>query len=278
MVSSSGAGRGPCGEVRRVSDVLPSGRNGRPAPETRSWAEPRRPRVTALRDGPKLDDRVRSALSCCPADLRSFGPILFHKGAPLVSQGSSDPYVYLHLAGWARVEAVTVRGHLVVVDFLLAGDMSGLAQEEEAAFSVIAMGDVLALRFLRDRLVDETDTNGALRDICFDALKGSLARMRDLRVALTGRSAASKICCVLALLAERAAAASKGEPTIPISQLMLAHTVDLTPVAVNRTIQSLRRAGLLTWGPAGVRIFEPERLRAFASTVTPSARRRLAGG
>jgi hypothetical protein len=47
---------------------------------------------------------------------------------------------------------------------------------------------------------------------------------------------------------------------LPITQVLLACAVGLTPVAVNRIVQSLRRDGALDWSVSGVRVLDPERL------------------
>ncbi|MFI4975129.1 MAG: Crp/Fnr family transcriptional regulator [Caulobacterales bacterium] len=193
------------------------------------------------------------------------------KGKHLVVEGARNPSVFLQLTGWASAECLTLRGDRVLMDFLTAGDFVGLADDgPHAALTVTALTDLVALRIERVQLQALMERDQRVREVCFAALKTTLARTRNMRMALSAKSGASKVCQVLSDLGERVetlsenAANSIVRPKIPISQVSLAHAIGLTPVAVNRIVQTLRQAGLLEWGVAGVSILDVRRLRSYA--------------
>ncbi|MFI4934566.1 MAG: Crp/Fnr family transcriptional regulator [Caulobacterales bacterium] len=197
--------------------------------------------------------------------------VFVKKGHHLVLEGAQTSSVYFQLTGWASAECVSQRGERVLMDFLTAGDFIGLADEGPcAAYSVTAMTDLLALRIERSQLQELIDYDQAFREICFGVLRSALLRTRSRRLALSAKSGLSKVCQVLSDLAERAEALSTyaandfTRPRLPLSQVILASAVGLTPVAVNRIVQSLRRAGLIDWGVSGVSILDTRRLREFA--------------
>jgi CRP-like cAMP-binding protein len=192
--------------------------------------------------------------------------IFVNKGRHLSVEGEEAASIFFQLTGWTSVECVSRRGDRVLMDFLLPGDFIGLADEGRyAAFTVTALTDVAALRVERTQFQALCETDPEFPQVYIKALRDSLLRTRNRRLALSAKSSAAKVCEVLSELASRTEIAMKDVPSprLPITQVSLACAIGLTPVAVNRIVQSLRRAGVLDWGVAGVRILDQRRLREF---------------
>ncbi len=224
-----------------------------------------------VRDNLVWPSAVRRVLSSTILEDYASERLLFQRGRHLAVEGAPNPFVFFHLTGWACAECVSARGDRVLMDFLTAGDFSGLAQEGgDAAYTVTAMSDLVALRFERELLYELVDRDERVRATCFQAMQASLNRTRNMRVAVSAKSGVSKVCQVLSDLGERVIALSDStlgavvRPRIPLSQVALANAIGLTPVAVNRIVKTLRQAGLVDWDVAGLSILDLRRLRAFA--------------
>ena len=196
--------------------------------------------------------------------------VVVNKGRHFVVEGARTSSVFFQLTGWTAAECVSQRGDRVLIDFLTAGDFIGLADEGAyAAYTVTALTDIAALRIERAQLHALIEQNHAFRDVYISALQAMLLRTRVRRLALSAKSGVAKVCQVLSDLADRVESAGdpandSGRPRLPISQVLLACAVGLTPVAVNRIVQTLRRSGVLDWGVSGVTVLDLRRLREFA--------------
>src|SRR5215469_9941535 len=191
--------------------------------------------TTRVRENLVCPSAVRTILKNTLLDDYAYDRRLFQRGRHLAVEGTPNPYVCFHLSGWACAECVTARGDRVVVDFLTAGDFFGLEQEgADAAFTVTAMSDLVALRFEREQLLSLIASDDEIRGVCFRAIRSSLARVHNIRIAMSAKSGTSKVCQLLSHLGERVVALSDAlgamaRPRIPISQVALSHAVSLTP-------------------------------------------------
>ena len=192
--------------------------------------------------------------------------VFVNKGRHLTIEGLDASSIFFQLTGWTSVECVSRRGERVLMDFLLPGDFAGMDdQGPHASFTVTALTDVAALKIERAQFFAMVERDPALAQIYTDALMTALQRTRSRRLALSAKTGAAKVCEVLSELATRAEKSVREAPTprLPITQVSLASAVGLTPVAVNRIVQTLRRAGVLDWTATGVRILDARRLQEF---------------
>jgi CRP-like cAMP-binding protein len=193
-----------------------------------------------------------------------------HKGRHLVIEGAKASSVFFQLTGWSAAECVSQRGDRILMDFLTAGDFIGLADEGPyAAYTVTALTDLAALRIERAQVHALVEHNQAFREVYIQALQAMLTRAHVRRQALSAKSGVAKVCQVLSDLADRVESAGDhtngvSRSRLPISQVLLACAVGLTPVAVNRIVQTLRQAGIVDWGVSGLSVLDLRRLREFA--------------
>jgi CRP-like cAMP-binding protein len=196
--------------------------------------------------------------------------IAAHKGRHLVVEGAKSSSVFFQLTGWSAAECVSQRGDRILMDFLTAGDFIGLADEGPyAAYTVTALTDLAVLRIERSQIHSLVEHNKAFREVYIEALQAMLARAHLRRQALSAKSGVAKVCQVLSDLSDRVESAGDNatgvsRSRLPISQVLLACAVGLTPVAVNRIVQNLRQAGIVDWGVSGLSVLDLARLREFA--------------
>jgi len=196
--------------------------------------------------------------------------IAVHKGRHLVVEGGKSSSVFFQLTGWSAAECVSQRGERVLMDFLTAGDFIGLADEGPyAAYTVTTLTDLAVLRIERVQIHALIEHNSAFREVYIEALQVMLARAHLRRQALSAKSGVAKVCQVLSELSDRVESAGDNmagvsRPRLPITQVLLACAVGLTPVAVNRIVQNLRQAGIVDWGVSGLSVIDVDRLRGFA--------------
>jgi CRP-like cAMP-binding protein len=196
--------------------------------------------------------------------------LIVNKGRNLLVEGGETTSVFFQLTGWTALECVSERGERVLIDFSIAGDFIGLPDDGPyASCTVTALTDLALLRIDRTQLNALIEDNQAFRNVYISALQAMLRRTQVRRLALSAKTGAAKVCGVLCDLADRVEIAGdhvgdSGRARLPISQVLLACAVGLTPVAVNRIVQNLRRAGVLDWGISGISVIDLKRLREFA--------------
>lgn len=226
-------------------------------------AEPQKSTRGALRENVVWPAPAQQVLTHTRLEQFSSERIFVGKGRHLVVEGSAESSIFFQLTGWSSVECVSHRGDRVVLDFLGPGDFVGIDESGDyAGQTVTALTDVAALRIEPSQFRALMDDDPLFRDVLISALQNMLLRTKRRRLALSGRSGAAKVREVLADLAARAEGlGTEGRNLrLPITQVLLACAVGLTPVAVNRIVQSLRRDGVLDWSASGVRVLDLDRL------------------
>ena len=150
------------------------------------------------------------------------------------------------LSGWACRQRILRDGRRQILSFLLPGDLIGVCHQSNpiAATSILAITDVVTCPAPK-----ASEIGGGLAEAY--AVSGALEEHYLLRqVTRLGRlSAHERLADWILEIRERLALAglcSGNELPIPLTQEILADALGLTSVHVNRTLQGMRRDGLLT--------------------------------
>jgi len=211
---------------------------------------------------------VREILPALHLEASAPERVLILKGRHLIDEGADTTSIFVHLSGWASVESDSHRGDRVLTDFFLAGDVSGLADINGVShYTVTALTDVTAVRLDRAVVLHLLETDATFRNFCTHALRAQLDRTRNSRLALSAKTGVARVARLLSDLVDRlegvtqGAALEHGPFHIPLSQVLLSCAVDLTPVAVNRIVQVLRRSGAIEWDSTGVRVLDRQKLQ-----------------
>ena len=172
----------------------------------------------------------------------------------------------LVLKGWACRVRIFRDGRRQILGFLLPGDLIGLCDQPEPLASTmvtaitevtlcpaphpVEKGSRLATAYALSRALDE---NYLLRHI------GRLGRL----------SAYERLIDWVAEIHERLALAGLATPAsfpMPLTQEILADTLGLTSVHVNRTLQMVRRQGLMDVRNGRVTLTDPANLRRLVES------------
>jgi CRP-like cAMP-binding protein len=185
------------------------------------------------------------------------------KGAELTGNGAPIR-PKLVLSGWAARQRTLSDGRRQILGFALPGDLTTAGWT-----SAIADYDVVALTPL------EVIDLATLREVGGSAIDGALARaelqeaarLLDQIVRLGSRSALERTAHLLLELSSRLTAAgltSGGRFPLPLYQETLADALGLSVVHTNRTLQALRRAGLIKLRLGSATILDSAGLKAVS--------------
>lgn len=192
----------------------------------------------------------------------------------LSREGEPQPPPMLVLSGWAARVRMLSDGRRQILGVLLSGDLIGIAAGPRS----FAPSTIVAL-------TEATLCNMPRRSEL--APDGGLAGAYDLAIALDehyllaqvtrlGRlSAYERISDFLLEINERLKLAGLSTANcfrMPLTQELLGDTLGLTSVHVNRTLQALRKDGVLETSNGMIRLHDPARLAEMVDHREPPAR------
>ncbi len=187
----------------------------------------------------------------------------------LVREGDEPKSVFLILDGWACRYKTLPDGRRQIVSFCIPGDLCdtgiqllgdmdhGVAAITRLKLAEIARDDFDALLANRPRLAR------AVR--CGELIAASI--QREWALSLGQRTALERIAhllCETQLRLEVAGLGHGDSCDFPLTQVDLADATGLTPVHVNRTLQELRRCGLIQLQNKKLSIIDKPALRRAA--------------
>ncbi|MFZ5672604.1 MAG: Crp/Fnr family transcriptional regulator [Pseudomonadota bacterium] len=240
------------------------------------------PRTALLAQSAALITRFRSLVPVSEADmvflLNHLGPPERHaNGAELLREGEIIANPRYILSGWALRTRYLSDGRRQIFGFVLPGDAIGLCERDRplAATNIIACTPVT--------LCDAT----AVRSVCLGVSGGfpQITHAHQLANALDevyllnqiiriGRQTAyERLVHLILELHARCLMAGLCDETsfeMPLTQEMLADTLGLSIVHVNRTLQALRREQLIEQRSALVTLKDRARLMAISEYVEPA--------
>ncbi len=189
-------------------------------------------------------------------------------GDELIREDSSPDHLYLLSAGWAyryitmrsggrQIPALIVPGGVCNLDNLLL---------ERANFGVRALTRATVLALPRGQaLALAAEHPGVGRAFTWLAVAEN-AILSQWALGLGRRSALGRLAHLLCELSIRAGASDAGEDSfeLPMTRELIADTLGLTPIHVNRTMQYLRAEGFISTAGRTMTILDLDRLRSVA--------------
>ncbi len=168
------------------------------------------------------------------------GRILFHQGMPVEC-------VYEIVSGMLKLSKVTSDGHLLVLDFAVAGDVVGIADEQDYSYTA--------------QVVGEAELHVIPRGLLMQAVEGDAGGERLLRLAaqherttydhvllLSLRHPPARVSAFLLWMASRQSAAT-GSPgrrlRLPMARRDIAGYLAIAPETLCRIMRQLREAGII---------------------------------
>lgn len=181
-------------------------------------------------------------------------------------------------AGWGARQRILADGRRQILSFLLPGDLVAF-DPHRAPLRYAATVSLTAMIVADAAPLLDLETEAAGRDAPIARVLRTLAGAEEALLAhqvtrLGRQTAYERMAHLLLELHERLciAGVEQGDGfTLPVTQEVLADSLGLSIVHTNRTIQQLRRDGLVRMAGTRVTLVEPARLAALADYI-PLAR------
>ncbi|MGH6871952.1 MAG: Crp/Fnr family transcriptional regulator [Rhizomicrobium sp.] len=242
------------------------------------------PRLRSLTPGPSPDLVARrlsrfAALSEAErALLRSLSETTrdVPAGQCLVAEGDRLDSARLLLAGWGCRMRTFPDGRRQIFEFLLPGEMYGLCLRPQAmslsTIVTLTPATICDAAPLREVLCEKRHTYPGLAMALHCAAALDEVNLLNQLIRIGRQSAYERVSHLILELRERLTMVGlAGAETIPLplTQEMLADALGLSIVHLNRTLQQLRREGLIAFKSGVMRLLQPERLAEIADFRPP---------
>ena len=249
-------------------------------------AQEARLNVAALRhERNGLVNRLSGLAPLSPMELRVIEDLCttarsYPARSELLSVGSVQAPQLL-LSGWACYHRLLGDGRRQIVSFILPGDGIGsmLNSGLPATCAVIALTSVATVdaRSLA-AAAEERQVPSGLAHLVRVMTARDEQGLRDHVVRLGRQTAYERMVHLLLDFHDRLSAAGLSDHesfNLPLTQETLADALGLSVVHVNRTLQQIRRDGLLELRGGSVTLLQPERMAVIADWRSPSRVSRL---
>ena len=228
----------------------------------RTEPEPsRNPLVLKLQALAALTATDIAALEQISSQPRLYGPHLDLIRDDDVSEGA-----VLVLEGFACRYKQRQTGRRQIMAYLLPGDLSDVdaLHLDRMDHAIGTLSLCLVVRVPHQALVDLTARHPNIAQALRLAKLAEEATLREWVVNLGCRSALERMAhlfCELMTRFETVGLVQDGSCPLPLTQLDLADTLGLSNVHVNRTLQEMRRQGLVELGSKSLRLIKPKRVQ-----------------
>lgn len=216
---------------------------------------------------PGLKDSGRDRLE----EIQRFkmGEIVLERAGQAVIQGTKSPQIYTVLSGVLIRFRLMEDGRRQIINFLFPGDLIGLQAmlDEPMTHGVEALTPATLCVFPRDRFIEFVGKDPEFGyDIIWLAAKEEAALEEHL-VALGQRNARERIAYLALFILKRAEGTCLAAPghkvELSITQGQIADMLGLSLVHTNRSMQALRREGLVRWSLNSIEIPDPEAVSQY---------------
>ena len=204
------------------------------------------------------------------------GEISLGRGDLLLAQGQLSGAIYTVVTGVLIRFRLLEDGRRQILNFMFPGDLIGLqgAFDEPMAHGVEALTNATLCVFPRDRLFELVVNHPRLSfDVIWLAAKEE-ASLDEHLVSLGQRSAAERMAYLAVWLVQRGSdtgVAQGGVLEIVVTQSQVADMLGLSLVHTNRTLQALRRQGLVQWTLTQIVVPNMAEAAAFAHFERPES-------
>lgn len=228
-------------------------------------------RISCTRCSLRLCSGLRSPREDRLALIEAFkiGEIALDRGEQALVQGARSPHVYTVLEGVLIRFRLLDDGRRQIINFVFPGDLVGLqaALDEPMSHAVEAITPSRLCAFPRERFCEFI---GQFADLSYDLIwlaAKEEAALEEHLIALGQRNARERIAYLALFLIERAEGTcltdAKHRLSISVTQGQIADMLGLSLVHTNRSLQALRREGLVTWSLNTIEIPDIEAVRRY---------------
>jgi len=198
----------------------------------------------------------------------------------LIREGDRPGPVFVILEGWACRYKVLPSGTRQILAFMMPGDCCdlhiGLLAEMDHSIQTITPALVATI----DRVEMDTllDTRRAVAKAMYISQLVDEGTMRAWITSMGRRASLERVAhlmCELYLRARNIGLTAEQQFSLPLSQLLLADALGMTPVHLNRVLKTLRLSGAMTLQRGSLMITDPTRLVQIAGFDESYLHRRL---
>lgn len=193
-----------------------------------------------------LDATDRDALARACGDIRTVSA-----GTDLLRQDAPTNGLHILLDGWAARYKIMEEGSRFIPAFAVAGDICDIDalrfDRLDYGVTMLSPGAVAVLP--RQRANALFSSNPAIADAFWSLALAENSILTEWAASIGRRSASQRVAHLLCELLVRLTVVGKADGhsyELPLTQEHIADAAGLTPVHVNRTLQSLRSMGLVT--------------------------------
>lgn len=198
----------------------------------------------------------------------------------LIREGDRPGPVFVMLEGWACRYKILPSGTRQVLAYLMPGDACdlhvGLLAEMDHCIQTITPSLVATIE--RDEMDAIMDRHRAIAKAMYIAQLIDEGTMRAWITSMGRRASIERVAhlmCELYLRARNIGLTSEPHLTLPLSQLLLADSLGMTPVHLNRVLKELRLSGAMTLQRGSLRLTDLDRLIQIAGFDENYLHRRL---
>ncbi|MDM7956078.1 Crp/Fnr family transcriptional regulator [Blastomonas sp.] len=187
----------------------------------------------------------------------------------LLRQGDCTGPMHILIEGWAIRYKTLEDGRRQILSVLLPGDLFDINgfMASSMDHSIAALTGVTLARLDNDFLDTARREHAALEKALWCDIHVTAAIQREWSTSLgqrTARERMAHLLCELYIRQRQVELADGGRCPFPLTQIELAEALGMTPVYVNRTLQDLRREGLVQLEHKMLTIFDLAQLKRVA--------------
>lgn len=198
----------------------------------------------------------------------------------LIREGDRPGPVFVILEGWACRYKILPNGTRQVLAYLMPGDCCdlhiGLLAEMDHNIQVITPALVATVeRRVMDDILDQHRTIAKAMYIAQLVDEGTMRAWITSMGRRTSTERVAHLMCELYLRARNVGLIFEPELKLPLSQVLLADSLGMTPVHINRVLKTLRLNGAMTLKRGSLHIVDPAKLAHLAGYDDNYLHRRL---
>jgi len=198
----------------------------------------------------------------------------------LIREGDRPGPVFVMLEGWAFRYKILPNGARQIMAFLMPGDCCdlhvGLLAEMDHSIQTITQAEVATIeREQMDALMDMHPKIARAMYISQLVDEGTMRAWITSMGRRTSIERAAHLICELYVRAHNIGLTSSPELSLPLSQLLLADALGMTPVHLNRVLKELKLQGAMTLQRGTLVVINPEKLISIAGFDENYLHRRL---
>jgi CRP-like cAMP-binding protein len=180
----------------------------------------------------------------------------------LIREGDQPGPVFVVLGGWACRYKILPSGTRQITSFMLPGDSCDLhvhlLAEMDHSIQTITAASIATIS--RDAMDEMMDGSPRISRALYSAQLIDEATLRAWIVSMGRRTSVERVAhlmCELYLRLRGAEDISDSAVELPVSQLLFADALGMTPVHINRVLRRLREAGIMEIDRRSLRIVDP---------------------